>query len=377
VPPALLVSSSFLPGKGGIESHLGALCAWLSPRLAVLAPATRDGTPLPTDLGYPTRGYPGSMLVPSAPVRRAIEEAAAAYGTDRVLFGTPWPLALLGPSLARRGLRYAIVVHGAEAVLPGAVPFLRHRLARALAGADLLLPVSRFTAGRLRPLVEAVTDEAPPMALLRPRVDTTRFHPGAADPAARASLGLAESDRLVLCLGRLVRRKGVHRVVGALSELARRVPDVALVVAGAGPELARLRRLARRVRERVVLAGRVPDADAPALYASADVFCLPASDRWWGLDVEGLGVVLLEAAASGVPCVTGRSGGTPEAVLDGRTGWVVDARDRSQLVDALARVLSDPDEARAMGAAGRSHMVESFGASSPPQALLDWLGCAP
>jgi phosphatidylinositol alpha-1,6-mannosyltransferase len=376
VPDALLVTSSFLPGKGGIESHLAALCESLRPRLAVLAPATRDGAPLPTELGYPAHPYGGSMLVPHAGVARAIERAARAQETDRILFGTPWPLVLLGPRLARRGLRYAVVAHGAETVVPGAAPLLRRRLAAALAAAELLLPVSQFTAAKVRSLVEDVTGNPPPMALLRACIDTNRFHPGPPGLAVRQRLGLRPEDKLVLCLGRLVRRKGVHRLVRAFPELARRAERVVLVVAGTGPELSRLRRLAHRLGAAVVFAGRVPDHDVPELYAAADVFCLPVADRWGGLEAEGLGIVLLEAAASGVPCVAGRSGGTPEAVIDGKTGYVVDARDRRQLVAALAHLLEEPERARALGAAGHAHVMAHFG-SPAPQALLDWLGRAP
>jgi len=373
MPDAVMVTSSFLPGRGGIESYLAELCSLLSPRLAVLAPPRRDGTPLPDDLGYPTTGGPTRLLFPGPRALRAIEATAAEHGTNQVLFGTPWPLALLGPALAKRGLRYAIVVHGAELLVPGAVPLLKRRLARAVAGADLLLPVSRFTAAALHGLIDRRGHSVPPIEVMRPRVDLERFRPRDDDGAVRAELGLSADDKLVLTLGRLVRRKGVHRLIDALPDIGRRIPGTVLVVAGSGPQEAALRRRAARSGARVIFTGRVADTDAPLLYAAADVFALAVADRWRGLEVEGLGVVLLEAAACGVPCVTGRSGGTPEAVLDGVTGRVVDAHDRSALVDALAGLLERPEAAGAMGLAGREHVGSEF--SGPiPKALLDWLG---
>ena len=154
MPDALLVTSSFLPGHGGIESYLAELCARLRPRLAVMAPARRNGLPLPDDLGYATTPGPRSMLLPRPPTANAIAENAAALRTDRILFGTPWPLALLGPRLKRRGLRYAVIVHGAEMLVPGAVPAVSGKLAGALAGAELLLPVSDYTASNIRGLLE-------------------------------------------------------------------------------------------------------------------------------------------------------------------------------------------------------------------------------
>lgn len=371
MPDALLVTSSFLPGQGGIESYLAELCDELRPRLAVLAPARRDGRTLPDDLGYPVEAGRGSMLWPGAAVTRSIVAAAATHSTERVLFGTPWPLLLTGPRLARAGLRYTSIVHGAELTVPGAVPGLRRALVRALHGADALFAVSEYTARRIDDLLG---DDSPPVDILRARVDVTRFSPDAGAAEVRARYGIASEAPVILCFGRLVPRKGVDRLIRALPEITRRVPDAVLVVGGVGPELRRLRRLAARAKAPVVFAGRVDERDAPTLYATASVFALPVADRWRGLEVEGLGVVLLEAAACGVPCVTGRSGGTPEAVLDGRTGFVVDGRDIAALGDRVSWLLEHPEEARAFGAAGRQHVTDEFAHRPLPASLLRWLG---
>jgi phosphatidylinositol alpha-1,6-mannosyltransferase len=189
----------------------------------------------------------------------------------------------------------------------------------------------------------------------------------------KPSLGLAPEDRIILCFGRLVPRKGVDRLIEALPDIRRRVPRAVVVVAGTGPEMGRLERMATASALPVVFAGRVPEGEAPAVYAAADVFALPVVDRWFGLEIEGLGVVLLEAAAAGTPAVTGRSGGTPEAVLDGITGFVVDARDRAALVDRICRLLEDPELARRMGKAGREHVEVHFSDKVVPKAFVDWL----
>ncbi|MFN2586498.1 MAG: glycosyltransferase family 4 protein [Actinomycetota bacterium] len=372
MPEALMVSSSFLPGRGGIESYLMELCSALAPRLAVLAPARRDGRPLPDGLPYPVRGYGGRLFVPGPRAARAIVSAAQEVGTDRVLYGTPWPQILTAPRVRKAGLRYAAVLHGAELLVPAAIPGVAGRLARALSRAELLLPVSLFTAARTRALLERAGAPVPPLAVLRARVDLERFRPGAGREEARRRLHLAPEDRVVLCFGRMVARKGLDRLVAALPAIAEAVPDLVLVLAGSGPEERSLRRAAARVPQRVVFAGRVPDEDAPGVFAAADVFALPVADRWFGLDTEGLGVVLLEASACEVPCVTGRSGGTPEAVVDGVTGLVVDARDPARLTDAIVRLLSDRGLARRMGAAGRRHVREEFGGRIPA-ALTQWL----
>ena len=374
---ALLVTSSFLPGRGGIESYLAELCEVVAPRLAVLAPPERDGVPLPNDLSYPTGPGPDSMLVPNQKVFDALIKQARIDGTERVLFGTPWPLVLLGPRLRAAGFRYAVIVHGAELVVPGAVPVLRKRMAAALGGADLLLPVSDYTATATASLLKRMKVPIPRMERLRARVDTSRFRPGLDASALRARLRIDPDAKVVLTFGRLVPRKGVDRLIQAMPEITRAVPGATLVVGGTGPEEKRLRKLAAKIAAPVVFAGRVPEDNAPALYATADVFALPVVDRWFGLEIEGLGVVLLEASACETPCVTGRSGGTPEAVLDGETGYVIEAGNRSQLVDAAVRLLADEEARSKMGRAARRHVEGNFSAAIPPAPLLEWLDEGP
>ncbi|MEA2487772.1 MAG: phosphatidyl-myo-inositol dimannoside synthase [Actinomycetota bacterium] len=371
---AVLVTSSFLPGHGGIETYLAELCDDLAPRLAVLAPGSRGGTPIPADLGYPTIGYPGSMLWPGGGVVRAIQDACERHDTDRVLFGTPWPLILTAPRLRKAGLRYASIVHGSELFVPAAIPLLRAKVARALEEADALFPVSEFTGRKISTFLSKSKRRVPSVHVLHARIDTDRFTPKVATGPIKERLGIHDDDRVILCFGRLVKRKGVDRMIAAMPEITRAVPRATLIVGGTGPELKRLQRRAHRTQGRVMFAGRVPDEDAPALYALADVFAFPVFDRYFGLDTEGLGVVLLEAAACGTACITGRSGGTPEAVIDGDSGYVIHARDKHQLVGRVVSILMDPHEAQRMGAIGRAHVERSFSKKNSPDALLKWIG---
>lgn len=370
---ALMITSSFLPGQGGIESYLDQLSVELAPDVAVMAAGRRGGSPIPEGLPYPTIGHTGSMLLPTRRLARAICAEAENLGTDRIIFGTPWPLLLLAPHLAATGLRYAVIVHGAELIAPGAVPLLRGKLGRALAGAELLLPVSHYTADKAAGLIRRAGLAIPPVEILRARVDLSKFSPDADAAAARTRIDCGETVPLILVFGRLVARKGVHRLIRALPEIEQRVPGTTLVVGGTGPEEKRLKRLAARTGGRVIFTGRVPHEEAPGLYAAANIFVLPVVDRWFGLEIEGLGVVLLEAQAAGTPCVTGRSGGTPEAVLNDQTGFVVDGRDRSALVEATTRLLSDRALAETMATAGREHVRAEFSERPLPEALRTWL----
>ena len=373
---ALMVTSSFLPGQGGIESYLAELCGELAPRLAVLAPAARDGNPLPRDLPYRTEAGPAGMLVPRPAVAKAIVEAAARVGTDRILFGTPWPLLLVAPALLRAGLRYAVIAHGAELIVPAAVPLASNRMASALARADAVFAVSEFTRGHVRELLEKKGRRAPALELLRARVDTDRFTPDVDTSEARERYGISDTDKVVLCFGRLVPRKGVDRLIRIMELVHERVPEAVLVVAGTGSEEERLQELARDSRGRVVFTGRVPDDLVPPVYAMADAFALAVADRYGGLEAEGLGIVLLEAAACEVPCVTGRSGGTPEAVIEGKTGFVVDAAETEKFADRIAGLLENEHLARQMGKAGRTHVTENFSGQGRLRPLVDWMGSA-
>jgi phosphatidyl-myo-inositol dimannoside synthase len=196
------------------------------------------------------------------------------------------------------------------------------------------------------------------MTRLHPGVDAGTFKP---DPVARAAIrdryGLAGRP-LVVCVSRLVRRKGQDTLIQAWSEVKRQVPDAALLIVGAGPYSADLHQLAERtgVTASVHFTGSVPQAELPAHYAAGDVFSMPCRTRRGGLDVEGLGIVYLEASATGLPVVGGDSGGAPDAIAEGETGYVVGGGEAgaAALSAQLVALLSDPAGAKAMGEKGRA-----------------------
>ena len=160
---------------------------------------------------------------------------------------------------------------------------------------------------------------------------------------------------MIVCVSRLVPRKGQDMLIRALPAVRRRVPGTALLLVSGGPYRRRLEALAREqgVASEVVFTGSVPWAELPAHYAAGDVYAMPCRTRAGGLDVEGLGIVYLEASATGLPVVAGDSGGAPDAVLEGETGYVVPGRDVAAIAGRIANLLGDPERARAMGTAGR------------------------
>ncbi|MHA6783914.1 glycosyltransferase family 4 protein [Pseudonocardia saturnea] len=355
MPRTLLVTNDFPPRTGGIQTYLHELARRLPPgELAVYAPAWPGAAEFDAAFPHPVHRHPTSVMLPGPAVARRAAELARFHGARTVWFGAAAPLALLGPGLRRRAgvERVVASTHGHEvgwSMLPGA----RHALRRIGADADAVTTISRHTRGR----VAAAFGPSAALEHLPSGIDVDRFRP---DPAARAALrrryGLGDAP-VVTCVSRLVPRKGQDTLIRALPSVRERVPGARLLLVGDGPDAPRLRGLAASLDDGAVLfTGAVPGAELPAHHAVGDVFALPCRTRGGGLDIEGLGIVALEAAACGLPVVVGRSGGAPETVRDGGTGHVVDGRDPRAVADALAGLLADPAAAAAMGRAGRARM---------------------
>jgi phosphatidylinositol alpha-1,6-mannosyltransferase len=195
------------------------------------------------------------------------------------------------------------------------------------------------------------------MVRLAPGVDPAEFHPGRGGARVRFELGIAPGRPVVVCVSRMVPRKGQDTLLSAWPEVRAQVPnDPLLLLVGDGPYRPQLDALARKlgVADSVLFTGPVSWTDLPAYYDAGNIFAMPCRTRRGGLDVEGLGIVYLEAAATGLPVIVGGSGGAPDAVLDGETGYVVPGRDVKALANRLTELLCDPAGAAAMGEKGRA-----------------------
>jgi phosphatidylinositol alpha-1,6-mannosyltransferase len=353
VKRTLLVTNDFPPRPGGIQQFVHALAVRQPPGSVVVYASTwRDPATFDAEQPFPVVRDRTGVLLPTARVARRAAEIARAHDCDSVLFGATAPLGLLAHGLRRRtGIRRAVgLTHGHEAFWAD-LPGTRQVLRRIATGLDTMTYLGEYTRAKLARAVGARTD----LRRLRPCVDPDMYHPGVDGSAVRARHGLAGRP-VIVCVSRLVPRKGQDQLIRALPEVRRRVPGAALLIVGGGPYRDTLRRLAREhgVERDVVLTGSVPWADLPAHYAAGDVYAMPCRTRNGGMDVEGLGIVYLEASATGLPVVAGDSGGAPDAVREGETGYVVGGRDVAALTDRLVRLLADPARARAMGAAGRA-----------------------
>jgi len=334
----LVVTNDYPPKPGGIQQWLGNLVDHFDGDVRVLGPA--DG-PATTQRGEAIVLRSGKRFMwPTRPVAQWVAAAVGEYQPDAILFGAPHPLPAIIPTLRREySGPIAIMTHGAEITLPAAIPLGRQWLARTLRRADVLLAVSRYTARKVGGLTKR---EVVPVGA---GVDPAVFTPGTR-PAAP----------VIGCVSRFVPRKGQGRLIEAAGRLRRAGIPAELILVGKGRTEDRLRRLAaaRQVPSRFEI--DVPWESLPDLYREMNVFAMPSKSRWAGLEVEGLGIVYLEAAATGLPVIAGDSGGAPEAVRPARTGYVT--HDDESLFEALRAVLGDPARAAEMGARGRE-WVES------------------
>ncbi|MBY4214407.1 glycosyltransferase family 4 protein [Rhodococcus fascians] len=351
----LLVTNDFPPRPGGIQSYLHSFASQLpADELVVYAPRWRGDSHVKFDAKQPFEviRHPTTLMLPTPFVARRAARIVKTRGCDSVWFGAAAPLAVMSSHLRKAGAdRIVASTHGHE-VGWSMVPGGRATLRTIGENTDVVTYVSKYTRSRFSSAFGA----SAALEHLPPGVDTDRFVPDdAARTELRARYGLGDRPT-VLCLSRLVPRKGQDFLIRALPEIRRAVDGAVLVIVGGGPYENTLRELVRStgMEQHVVFTGTVPSAELAAHHTIADVFAMPSRTRGAGLDVEGLGIVYLEASACGVPVVAGMSGGAPEAVQHNKTGLVVDGTSVSSIADAIVTILSDRTLATQMGNAGRA-----------------------
>jgi phosphatidylinositol alpha-1,6-mannosyltransferase len=375
----LIVTNDFPPRRGGIQSFVHELALRLDPgQLTVYAPKWDGDAAFDAAQPFEVVRHPTSLMIGGPSVRRRAAELARSRNAEVVIFGASAPLGLITPVLRKAGVQRAIAItHGHEAGW-AALPVARQALRQIGERTDVMTYLGEYF--RVRVAAALSPAAAARMARLHPGVDAGVFRP---DPAARAMIrdrhGLADRP-VVVCVSRLVARKGQDTLLRAWPAVIEQIPDAALLIVGGGPYAKTLHELAARTgltasvgsagqgtgagrragpaaaaaRPSVYFTGPVPQEELPAHYAAGDVFSMPCRTRRGGLDVEGLGIVYLEASAAGLPVVGGDSGGAPDAILEGETGYVVGGRDVAALSDRLTALLKDPAGAKAMGEKGRA-----------------------
>jgi phosphatidyl-myo-inositol dimannoside synthase len=348
----LIVTNDFPPRQGGIQAFVHALASrFPTGTVTVYAPKWQGAAEFDAAQPFPVVRHPTSLMLPVPAVTGRAARIVREQEIDTVLFGAAAPLGLITPALRKAGVTKAVALtHGHEAgwaALPGARTLLR-RIGNEV---DTLTYLGEYFRARLARVL--APEAAARMVRLAPGVNVREFHPGAGGEAIRRRLQL--SDRpVVVCVSRMVPRKGQDTLIQAWPKVLAEIPGATLLLVGDGPHKQRLERLAGQlgVSPRVVFTGPVPAAELPAYYDAGDVFAMPCRTRRGGLDVEGLGIVYLEASATGLPVIGGDSGGAPDAILDGETGYVVPGGDVAATISRVTELLKDPAKARAMGEKG-------------------------
>jgi len=350
----LWLTNDLPPRPGGIQQFVANLARRVAPSTTVVIGPRQEGSAAFDD-GEPYRVVrsPSSRVLPTARALRLVVETARAHRPDVVVLGASWPLGELAPAITRRtGAPVVAITHGLEAgfATAGLGRLIRH----ATQGCAAATVITRFTEERLTPFLPPRVERVPP------GVDIEVFHPTVDGSASRERWGVPAGAPLVGCVSRLVDRKGQDVLLAAWPRIRREHPDVWLVLVGDGPLAPKLRATVDQLgpASQVVLAGGVAWSELPAAYAALDLHAFPCRTRLRGLDVEGLGMVSLEAQATGVPVVVGRSGGAPEAVVEGVTGLVVDGTSPADVARAVGELIGDPARRTVMGPAARG-WVES------------------
>lgn len=357
----LLVTNDFPPTLGGIQSYLRDFVAALDPTETVVFASTQDkdaAARFDAAQDYRIIRWPRKIMLPTAATSREMCRIIRREKIDTVWFGAAAPLGLMAAAARQAGATHIVATtHGHEvgwAMIPGARQLLR----RIGDHSDVISYISEYTLQRIR----GAFGNNPEYLALPSGVDTEAFQPLA--PAVGPWRGEAP---LVVCVSRLVRRKGQDSLIKVWPAVREEFPTAELKILGDGPYARGLKKLASGVAG-VELLGRTSATVMREMIARADIFAMPARTRLGGIDVEGLGIVYLEAQASGVPVIAGDSGGAPETITE-ETGIVVNGRNEKQLAEAIIELLRDPARRQAMGEAGREHAVKVWSAQRMSEQL--------
>ena len=359
----LCVTNDFGPRAGGIETFViglierrpfGSTIVYTS---AQDASAEYDARWL-KDFGVTVIRDKSKILLPTPRVARALRKLIEKERIEVAAFGAAAPLGLLSASMKKAGVKRTVALtHGHEVWWAKVFPFNLF-MRRIGATVDSLTYLGEFTRTAISAALSKEAAHA--MVKIAPGIDVDHFRP--VDAASlRAELGLT-NKKVIVSVGRLVHRKGQDHLVESMPAILKVHPDAHLLLVGKGPYLEHLAKLVAKngLQDSVSFIGRIQYAELPAYICCGDIFAMPSRSRLMGLEVEGLGIVYLEASACGLPVIAGKSGGAPDAVIDGTTGLVVDGTNNDEIAQAAIALLSDPSKAQQMGAAGRQWIIDEW-----------------
>ena len=360
----LCITNDFGPRAGGIESFVIGLIERF-PKGSVIVYTSSQANSQGFDeawkrnFGVEVIRDKSKVLLPTFRVGRNVRRIVTERKIESVFFGAAAPLALLAQGVRRAGAQKIVALtHGHEVWWAKLWPF-QIALKRIGSSVDHLTYLGSFT----KEAISLALNESDRTKLVHiaPGIDTEHFAPQHSASKLRASLGLSEK-RVIVSVGRLVHRKGHDVLIEALPDIARAIPDVHLLIVGEGPYRAELDKRIKRleISDRVTFIGRVQFSELPNFLCAGDIFAMPSRSRFGGLEVEGLGIVYLEASACGLAVIGGMSGGAPDAVIQGQTGFSVDGTSSSEIAAAAINLLSDPILTKHLGENGRKWIIDQW-----------------
>ena len=369
----ILITNDFPPKVGGIQSYLWELWRRLPNEdfFVYTTPFFRDEE-FDFEQSFRTVRSRQKVLLPSFRINKKLEKLRKDFDPELLVWDPAFPL---GVSAPWAHIPYALVLHGAELAIPGKLPLARSLLANTLKKASLVICAGNYPAEE----AERTAKQSLPIVVIPPGVDTERFSPANTfeKEEARKGFEIPNDSTVILALTRLVPRKGIDVLIEAVKILKETYPELLLLIGGTGRDARRLEGLSKELASNVKFHGEISEEALPDLYRAADIFCMPCRSRWGGLEQEGFGIVFLEAAASGIPQIAGKSGGSADAVANNETGFIIDdPKDPRQLVQTIENLLQNSKKIEWMGLNARRRAEDYFSYEQLSKSLIEALDSA-
>ena len=361
--PLLFVTNDFGPRAGGIETFIigliqrrpfGETIVYTSSQ----ANCEQYDAEWLANYGVRVIRDRSKILLPTPRVARHLKKIIRKEGITTAAFGAAAPLGLLSAGMKGAGvLRTVALTHGHEVWWAKVFPF-NLLLRRIGSTVDVLTYLGEFTRNAISKGLTTKAQGA--MVKIDPGIDVDHFTPTDAS-VLRDSLGIAEK-KVIVSVGRLVHRKGQDHLIKAMPEILKSVPSAHLLLVGEGPYREHLQKLVKehKLATSVTFIGRIQYKDLPMYLCAGDIFAMPSRSRLMGLEVEGLGIVYLEASSCGLPVLAGNSGGAPDAVIQNKTGLVVNGTNNEQIASAAIELLTNVEFSQRMGLAGRQWVIDNW-----------------
>lgn len=358
----LLVTNDLGPRAGGIESFVLGLLERVEKNSVVILTSTQKNykefdRELFDKYGAIVIRDRSKILLPTPRVAGKAAKILTEHQSTTVWFGAAAPLALMAKRLRKAGAKNIVALTHGHEVWWAKLPIFRSAIAKIARDVDSLTYLGEFTKNAMLPVIA----DASKLVKIAPGIDVNHFSPSEIDKNLVEKYRL-ENRRVIVSVGRLVHRKGQDKLIEAMPAILKRYPDTVLLLVGQGPIKSMLDKLIRHhsLENNVIFTGRIQFNDLPKYIQLGEIFAMPSRDRFFGLEVEGLGIVYLEASACGVPVIVGRSGGAPDAVVENETGLIVDGTKPSEIADAVCHLLGDKKLAKQMGEKGRDWVVANW-----------------